>query len=88
MPAPSEPDIDAAPGDRPRGAPAPGVYEHYKGASYRVIDLVRHSETERWLVLYRPLYGEGGLWVRPLEMFVETVTTDTGPRPRFRRTGD
>ena len=72
----------------PPGAPRPGTFEHYKGASYRVIDLARHSETEEWLVLYRPLYGEGGLWARPLAMFTETVATAAGPRPRFRRTGD
>ena len=76
------------PSSAPPDAPRPGLYEHYKGASYRVIDLARHSETEEWLVLYRPLHGEGALWVRPLAMFVESVETPNGPRPRFRRTGD
>ena len=85
----AESDPSARPDRRkPSDAPPPGLYEHYKGASYRVIDLVRHSETEEWLVLYRPLYDEGALWVRPLAMFVESVETDNGPSPRFRRTGD
>ena len=50
-----------------------GLYRHYKGFEYQVIDTVRHSETEEELVLYRALYGEKGLWVRPLAMFTETV---------------
>ena len=50
-----------------------GLYRHYKGAQYQVIGTVRHSETEEELVLYRALYGEKGLWVRPLIMFTETV---------------
>ena len=66
----------------------PGEYEHHKGARYRVLDVARHSETEERLVVYRALHGEGGLWVRPLAMFVETVDTADGPRPRFRRVGD
>ena len=60
-----------------------GLYRHYKGASYQVIDTVRHSETEEELVLYRALYGEKGLWVRPLVMFTETVLMDGKPVPRF-----
>lgn len=66
----------------------PGRYRHYKGRDYQVIDLVRHSETEEWLVLYRPLYGEGALWVRPAGMFMENVSVDGAQRPRFERTGD
>ena len=66
----------------------PGRYRHYKGRDYQVIDLVRHSETEEWLVLYRPLYGEGTLWVRPAGMFMENVSVDGALRPRFERTGD
>ncbi|NDV12315.1 DUF1653 domain-containing protein [Crenobacter caeni] len=65
-----------------------GRYRHYKGRDYQVIDLVRHSETEEWLVLYRPLYGAGALWVRPAGMFVENVSVDGALRPRFERTGD
>jgi len=69
------------------GAP-PGLYEHYKGARYRVIDRVRHSETDEELVLYRALYGEQGLWVRPIGMFTESVKVDGASRPRFARIGD
>ena len=61
----------------------PGRYRHYKGGEYEVLDLVRHSETEEWLVLYRALYGEGGLWVRPCTMFLETVLVDGRTCPRF-----
>jgi len=60
-----------------------GLYRHYKGAAYQVIDTVRHSETEEELVLYRALYGEKGLWVRPLVMFTEAVLMDGKPVPRF-----
>ncbi len=61
----------------------PGLYQHYKGKQYEVIDLVRHSETEETLVLYRALYGERGLWVRPLTMFTESVNVDGLCMPRF-----
>lgn len=60
-----------------------GVYRHYKGRDYQVIDTVRHSETEEILVLYRPMYGEGGLWVRPMAMFEEMVQVNGLPVPRF-----
>jgi hypothetical protein len=62
-----------------------GKYQHYKGAMYEVIDTVQHSEDESRLVLYRPLYGEKKLWVRPYDMFFETVNTEKGPTPRFQR---
>lgn len=65
----------------------PGIYEHYKGGRYRVIDIARHSETEEWMVLYQPLYGEQELWVRPFDMFVETVNIDGNDVPRFRFIG-
>ncbi|WP_417224443.1 DUF1653 domain-containing protein [Amphritea sp.] len=55
-----------------------GIYRHYKGADYEVLHLARHSETEEWLVVYRPCYGERGIWVRPLAMFTETVTGADG----------
>ncbi len=55
-----------------------GIYRHYKGKDYEVIGLARHSETEEWVVVYRPLYGDFGLWVRPYEMFVEKVTLGSG----------
>lgn len=63
--------------------PVPGIYRHYKGASYEVLGTAQHSETEEHLVVYRALYGEYGLWVRPLSMFCETVEVDGVTRPRF-----
>jgi len=60
-----------------------GLYRHYKGAQYQVIDTVRHSETEEELVLYRALYGAKGLWVRPLAMFTEVVLVDGNLVARF-----
>ena len=51
----------------------PGRYRHFKGKEYEVIGTARHSETEEELVVYRALYGEGGLWVRPAAMWNETV---------------
>lgn len=68
--------------------PEPGRYRHYKGNDYIVEGVARHSETEELLVVYRPCYGEGALWVRPLAMFVETVEVDGEPVPRFARTGE
>lgn len=60
-----------------------GHYVHYKGLRYEVLGLVRHSETREPLVLYRPLYGEGAMWVRPYAMFLESVEIDGLLRPRF-----
>ncbi|MDP3302436.1 MAG: DUF1653 domain-containing protein [Sulfuricurvum sp.] len=57
-----------------------GIYTHYKGNEYEVIDIATHSETEEKMVVYRALYGEFGLWVRPLKMFNEVM--DDG-RKRF-----
>jgi hypothetical protein len=68
-----------------RNEPAPGRYRHYKGGEYEVVGVALHSETEERLVVYRPLYGEGGLWVRPLAMFLETVVHDGATVPRFTR---
>ena len=62
----------------------PGRYRHYKGQDYEVIGVALHSETEEPHVLYRPLYGEGRLWIRPLAMFVESVSVDGVVQPRFR----
>ena len=62
-----------------------GKYRHYKGNEYEVLGVATHSETLAQMVVYRPLYGEGGLWVRPLEMFTENVTIDGKPVPRFER---
>ena len=61
----------------------PGQYRHFKGNTYEVIGIARHSETEEALVVYRPLYGDGGLWVRPAEMWNETVERDGKTYRRF-----
>jgi hypothetical protein len=63
--------------------PVPGVYRHYKGQRYQVLGTARHSETLEELVVYRALYGERGLWVRPAGMFGQTVLVDGQPVPRF-----
>ena len=63
-----------------------GIYRHYKGNQYQVLDIVRHSETAEWLVLYKALYGDYGLWVRPVAMFTEQVTGELGLVPRFELT--
>jgi len=60
-----------------------GRYRHYKGGQYELIGVVRHSETLEPLALYRPLYGEGALWVRPWAMFFDTVTVDGVAQWRF-----
>lgn len=62
----------------------PGRYQHYKGPEYLVQGTARHSETEEVLVVYQTLYGERGIWVRPLDMFLETVEIDGQPQPRFK----
>jgi hypothetical protein len=63
--------------------PVPGIYHHYKGNRYEVLGVAHHSESEEALVVYRALYGEYGLWVRPLAMFTETVEVQGEPVPRF-----
>ena len=60
-----------------------GVYRHYKGNTYQVIGIAKHSETEEDLVVYRALYGTFGLWVRPLDMFCEKVKKGGEIVPRF-----
>lgn len=74
----------------PEAEPRPGLYRHYKGRNYRVIAVARHSETREALVVYRALYGEFGLWVRPAAMFVETITPPGATKavPRFEWIGD
>ncbi|KQM83147.1 DUF1653 domain-containing protein [Agromyces sp. Leaf222] len=74
----------AQPAPSTRGV-VPGLYEHYKGNRYEVLELARHSETEEWFVVYRALYGERGVWIRPLDMFAEHVSVDGIEVPRFRR---
>jgi len=66
----------------------PGRYRHYKGKDYQVIDLARHSETEEWMVVYRCLYGDHSLWVRPLSMFRGSVELAGEQVPRFSRLPD
>ena len=63
--------------------PRPGRYRHYKGKDYEVVGTARHSETEEPLVVYRTLYGDFSLWVRPLAMWNETVEIDGRQVPRF-----
>jgi hypothetical protein len=66
----------------------PGLYRHYKGNDYEVLGVAKHSETEEIFVVYRALYGERGLWIRPAAMFLETVVVEGLPRPRFQRLPD
>lgn len=61
----------------------PGRYQHYKGQQYEVIGVARHSETDESMVVYRCLYGDYSLWVRPLTMFCETVEVAGEQVPRF-----
>ena len=63
----------------------PGLYEHYKGMRYEVLGTARHSETLEPMTVYRALYGEHGLWVRPSAMFLEAVHIDGMYRNRFQR---
>ena len=63
----------------------PGRYRHYKGMLYEVVGTARHSETLEPMTLYRALYGEHGLWVRPAAMFNEEVVIDGVRQPRFTR---
>ncbi|MDE0492029.1 DUF1653 domain-containing protein [Psychrobacter sp. A3] len=62
---------------------AQGIYRHYKGNLYQVLHTAHHSETEEALVVYRCLYGEYGVWVRPLAMFAETIMREGREIPRF-----
>lgn len=66
----------------------PGRYRHYKGNLYDVVDTVRHSETLEPMTLYRALYGEQGLWVRPAAMFGEDVVIEGVKMPRFTKVND
>ena len=66
----------------------PGRWRHFKGKEYQGLCMARHAETLEQLVVYRALYGEGGLWVRPAAMWLETVDRDGHCGPRFVRIGD
>ncbi len=61
----------------------PGKYRHFKGNYYEVIGIARHSETLEPMVVYRALYAEGGLWIRPARMWNETVEKENYSGPRF-----
>ena len=65
-----------------------GKYRHFKGNEYEVIGVAKHSETLEPMVVYKALYGEGGLWVRPAEMWNETVNKDGYQGPRFQYIGE
>lgn len=62
-----------------------GIYQHYKGNLYQVLHVAKHSETEEVLVVYRALYSDYGVWVRPLTMFIETIEIHGKTVPRFKR---
>ena len=64
-----------------------GRYRHYKGKEYEVLGCAKHSETEEELVVYRALYGDYGLWVRPKAMFLEEVPVEGRAMPRFQFIG-
>lgn len=65
-----------------------GEYRHYKGKEYEVIGISRQSETFEELVIYRALYGDFGLWARPVKIFLEKVKVDGKKVPRFQYLGD
>lgn len=62
---------------------SPGRYRHFKGGEYEVLGVARHSEGLEDMVVYRPLYNDTGLWVRPLSMFTEHVERNGKKQPRF-----
>ncbi|HCY56733.1 MAG TPA: DUF1653 domain-containing protein [Oceanicaulis sp.] len=65
----------------------PGIYRHYKGGCYTVLSVGVHTETAERFVVYRS-DETGEVWLRPLNMFIETVISDTGPTRRFRKASD
>ena len=66
----------------------PGKYQHFKGNYYEVMGVAHHSETMEEMVVYRALYGEQGLWVRPAAMWTETIDRDGYHGPRFQYIGE
>ena len=65
-----------------------GRYRHFKGNEYEVLGIAKHSETTEEMVVYRALYGEHGLWVRPASMWNETVERDGKVSQRFTYIGE
>jgi hypothetical protein len=68
-----------------------GEYEHYKGKRYRVLGVGRHTEADEYFVVYTPLYehaGQPDIWLRPYDMFMETVTVNGTSIPRFKHIDD
>ena len=65
-----------------------GKYRHFKGGEYEVLDIAKHSETGEEMVVYRALYGENQVWVRPISMWNETVNKDGVETPRFIKIED
>lgn len=66
----------------------PGKYRHFKGNEYRLITVAKHSETLEPMAVYEALYGQGGIWVRPAEMWTEHVERDGYSGPRFTYIGE
>ena len=66
----------------------PGIYQHFKGNRYELLYIAKHSETLEPMVVYRALYGEGGVWVRPAAMWDEHVDKDGYSGPRFKWLGE
>lgn len=60
------------------------LYEHYKGLRYKILGIVRHSETLEELVVYQALYGESNVWARPLDMFLESIVINGQSQSRFK----
>lgn len=65
-----------------------GKYRHFKGKEYELLEIATHSETLEQMVVYRALYGDRGIWVRPAGMWSETVEKDGYIGPRFQYIGD
>ena len=66
----------------------PGIYQHFKGNRYELLYVAKHSETLEPMVVYRALYGDGGIWVRPASMWDEHVDKDGYSGPRFAWVGE
>lgn len=64
---------------------SPGMYRHFKGNLYEVLMIAKHSENEEEYVVYRACYGDGGIWIRPLNMFDEMIERDGKKVARFTR---